>query len=146
VKSLRFLVRGIILNTDELWSAFEHIHDFNTKPVLRKQHIAGIVARIFDPLGLLSPVTMMSKLMWQEYLLKHPKSSWDTEVPDSERKLWESQIDEPEKLQVLRFPRSILDHEADSHEFHVFGDASGKAIAVCMYSVPIKNGMRLKPD
>jgi ribonuclease HI len=38
-----------------------------------------------------------------------------------------------------------LDHKADSHEFHVFGAASGKAIAACMYSVPIKNGMRLKP-
>jgi hypothetical protein len=101
--SKEFKVLGLWYNTttDELWSAFEHIHDFDTKPVLRKRHIVGIVARIFDPLGLLSPITMMSKLMWQEYLLKHSKSSWDTEVPDSERKLWESQIDEAEKLQVL---------------------------------------------
>ncbi len=102
--SEEFKVLGLWYNTttDELWS--EHIHDFDTKHVLRKRHIAGIVARIFDPFGLLSPMTMMSKLMWQEYLLKHPKSSWDTEVPNSERKLWESQIDEAEKLQVLRFP------------------------------------------
>jgi hypothetical protein len=78
-------------------------------------------------------------------LLRHPKSGWDTEVPDAERQIWEEQITEAEKLKSLRFPRLVIDPTADDHEFHVFGDASKKAIAACMYSVPLKDNVRLKP-
>jgi hypothetical protein len=39
----------------------------------------------------------------------------------------------------------VIDPTADDHEFHVFGDASKKAIAACMYSVLLKDNVRLKP-
>jgi hypothetical protein len=44
------------VNTNKLWSAFVHIHDLDTKPVLRKHHTAGIVARILER-QLLYPAT-----------------------------------------------------------------------------------------
>jgi hypothetical protein len=83
--------------------------------------------------------------MWQEYLQKHPKSGWDTEVPDEERQSWEEQITKAEQLKSLRFPRLVINPTADDHEFHVFGDASKKAIAACMYVVPLKGNVHLKP-
>jgi hypothetical protein len=48
-----FKILGMWYNTitDQIWCAFEHIHDFDSKGTLQKRHIAGIVARIFDPLG-----------------------------------------------------------------------------------------------
>ena len=70
-----FKVLGIWYNSskDEIWSAFEHLHDFDTKPHLRKRHLAGIVARIFDTLGMLSHFTLMSKFLWQDYIGKKSK-------------------------------------------------------------------------
>jgi hypothetical protein len=106
-----FKILGMWYNTttDQIWCAFEHIHDFDSKGTLQKRHIAGIVARIFDPLGLLSPFTMISKLMWQQFLVDQPRASWETVTSDKERQIWEDQINEAEKLKDLRFPRKLID-------------------------------------
>jgi hypothetical protein len=142
-----FKILGMWYNTttDQIWCAFEHIHDFDSKGTLQKRHIAGIVARIFDPLGLLSPFTMVSKLMWQQFLLDHPRASWDTAISDKERQIWEEQISEAEKLKGLRFPRKLIDETADKHLLRSFSDASAKSLAACSYCIPVKDGKLGKP-
>ena len=142
-----FKILGVCYNTetDETWCTFSNAKDFQPKKRIKKRHLAGIVARLFDPCGKLAPFTLRLKRMWQEYLENNPKAKWDSDVTVEERKKWEDIIEEAEKLKNIRTPRLAFLPEATAHHVHTFGDASGDAIAVCTYIVNEVEGKLLQP-
>ncbi|KAK3755571.1 hypothetical protein QZH41_005950 [Actinostola sp. cb2023] len=99
-----------------------------------KRGILGKVARIYDPLGLTSPVTLGGKLLYRDAC--DVKLAWDAELPtevSSKWSKWEESL--PDKITV---PRSIATHqeEIEEVELHAFGDASGKGVcAAAVYAV-----------
>ena len=44
-----------------------------------KRGLLGVVARIYDPLGLVSPITLSGKLLYQEVC--NVQKSWDKQLP-----------------------------------------------------------------
>jgi hypothetical protein len=102
---------------------------------LSKRSILSQANKIFDPLGFISPVTLVPKILMQECWRR--KLSWDTELPSdlaNKFRKWKTGLT---SLNNLKIPRRILPNNDIDFEtklsFHVFCDASKFAYATCIY-------------
>lgn len=101
-----------------------------------KRGILGKIARIYDPLGLASPVTLGGKLLYRDAC--DAKLAWDKQLP---RKLMQSWSRWAEKLpDITTVPRSlaVYQEEIQAIQLHAFGDASGKGVAAAVYAVVVQ--------
>ena len=101
-----------------------------------KQGILSKVPRIYDPLGLASPISLGGKLLYRDVC--DAKRNWDDKLPNELMQnwvQWEERL--PEQLTV---PRSLAVHqeEVQTIELHAFGDASGKGVAAAVYAVVVQ--------
>nr|XP_034834256.1 uncharacterized protein LOC117990869 [Maniola hyperantus] len=97
-----------------------------------KRIMLAEIAKIYDPLGFLSPITLFVKHLIQ--LLWVAGSGWDEAPPKGICELWYRFIDELSSLQNVILPRHILPSTAiDQVQLHGFSDASEKAYAACVY-------------
>ena len=95
-----------------------------------KRGIVSKVARIYDPLGLVSPICLGGKLLYRDEC--DAKLNWDTKLPS---KLLQNWIQWEERLpKQLTVPRSLAAYQEDiqSIELHAFGDASSKGVAAAV--------------
>ena len=95
------------------------------------------VASIYDPLGIVSPVTLQGKLIYRKAC--GAKVPWDQELPTellNEFKNWENAL--PDEIEV---PRSITKHAegVESIVLHGFGDASKQGISAAVYAIVYQN-------
>ena len=102
-----------------------------------KLGILSKVAKIYDPLGLASPISQGGKLLYRDVC--DAKRNWDDKLPNELMQnwvQWEERL--PEQLTV---PRSLAVHqeEVQSIELHAFGDASGKGVAAVVYAVVVQD-------
>ena len=99
--------------------------------IITKRHILKNMSRIFDPLGLLSPCTIIPKLIiqrtWRENL------DWDQPVPHSIKADWIHFIDGLKTIDSLHIPRHIFLPNALGYRLHGFSDASEAAYGACIY-------------
>jgi len=116
--------------------------DSSVEVVSTKRSILSVIAKIFDPLGLISPFVMYGKILFQE--LWKLSVNWDEEVP-SELKLkfqkWllSSQSFKSFHINRCYFPQMAWG-ELRHVELHGFGDASEKGYGACVYlRVPVEN-------
>jgi hypothetical protein len=89
------------------------------------------LAKIYDPLGLVSPTTLIGKLLYRDVCDLKP--AWDAPVPRQPNIRWKKWFDGlPNDVQ---FPRSIVRHQEtiESVDLHSFGDASGNGVAAAVY-------------
>lgn len=89
-----------------------------------KRGIVGKLAKIYDPLGLIAPLTLTAKQIYRE--LCETKVSWDAKINGEllwHWEKWEEQL--PSEHQV---PRSIARYQEAMQEVELysFGDASGE--------------------
>ena len=101
-----------------------------------KRGILGKIARIYDPLGLVSPVTLRGKLLYRDAC--EAKVAWDAQLPNKLTQDWLRWV---EKLpDVCTVPRSLATQreEIQSIQLHAFGDASGKGVAAAVYAVVVQ--------
>ena len=87
----------------------------------------------YDPLGLVSPIVLQSKLIYQS--LCKEKINWDTIVPESIRNVWEKFVEalrHSEKIFISRPLFNIYD-ESCLYEVHGFADASSEAYGGVVY-------------
>ena len=101
--------------------------------MLTKRGILAKLAKIYDPLGLVSPETLSGKLIYRAAC--DTKRAWDAELPRDLAKAWikwESGL--PQWVDV---PRSLAVHREDIEhiELHSFGDACANGVAACVYGV-----------
>ena len=101
-----------------------------------KRGILSKVPRIYDPLGLASPISLGGKLLYRDVC--DAKRNWDDKLPNELMQnwvQWEERL--PEQLTV---PRSLAVHqeEVQTIELHAFGDASGKGVAAAVYAVVVQ--------
>lgn len=107
---------------------------FPTKPkVDTKRTVLSQLASVFDPLGLVAPVTLSGKFIYRDVCDSHVP--WDQEVPEpliSKWHAWNASL--PEQIEV---PRSLAMHQEDIHsiDLHAFGDTSGQGTAAAVYAV-----------
>ena len=91
------------------------------------------LARVYDPLGLASPITVSGKMVYRDVC--DSKASWDAELSGQsaqEWSIWEKGIPE-----LVTVPRSLAKFQDDIHSvtLHAFGDASIKGVCAAVYSV-----------
>lgn len=95
-----------------------------------KRTILSEIARIFDPLGFLSPVTFLAKYLMQ--LLWVSGVSWDGDVPENIRFEWEAFKAQLPLLSSVTIPRRIIE-EFDVLQLHGFCDASERGFCAVVY-------------
>ena len=88
----------------------EIIFDFNDlvafEKITTKRSILSISSKLFDPLGLLSPITIQLKLLFQ--LICFDKLPWDQEMADSISDKWLKVVCQLRTLNKLVIPRQNI--------------------------------------
>ncbi|KAK9702279.1 Integrase zinc binding domain [Popillia japonica] len=97
------------------WNPREDTFQFNVnlenKKLITKRIALSYISQIFDPLGLVSPVTVLAKVCSE----------------------WHNVIKSMHAVNMIRAPRYLVCTDTSSNELHCFSDASEKAYAACIY-------------
>lgn len=101
-----------------------------------KRVVLRNIAKVYDPCGWFSPVTVSGKMLMQE--IWKEKVGWDDPLPPSIIQKWEAILPGLRGISTHSFSRAYErshgDKKQDFH-LHVFCDASSKAYAACAYLV-----------
>ena len=98
---------------------------------ITKRTVLSTASKLFDPLGLVEPVTVKAKIMIQD--LWKQKITWDEILPDNEKQQWLKWLQDLNKLSLLRIPRQYLSVQPSKRQLHVFCDSSQKAFGAIAY-------------
>ena len=99
-----------------------------------KRHVISVIGRFYDPIGLISPVIIRFKMLFQE--LCYSKLEWDQSLSGELLSKWKSLINDLNDSLPIRIPRSYLTElEGTVESFHLVGfcDASTGAYAAVVY-------------
>lgn len=116
------------------WDPVLDTFSFNVLPsatIPTKRAILSDIARVFDPLGLLSPITFWTKHVMQR--LWTAGLTWDEPVPADIALAWtkyQSELHFIENISITR--RLTFDHSV-SAQLHAFSDSSEKGYAAAVY-------------
>lgn len=115
------------------WEPAADLLSYKYKPnqiKFSKRAILSEIARIYDPLGLLAPVTTdLKRLMKYLWIAE---VGWDQPIPEEAVILWTKYHDELPALASLRIPRRVTISNA-TYELHGFSDSSEAAYAAVVY-------------
>lgn len=100
-------------------------------PIVSKRIILSTVAQLFDPLGLLSPVIIIGKLLIQK--LWQLQLSWDEGIPEHINSEWRLFKAELPLLNSIAIPRYVLSENSTIIQLHGFSDSSSHAYGACIY-------------
>lgn len=107
----------------------------NPRPeIITKRIILSFTQRLFDPLGMISPVLICPKILLQQIWTQG--LDWDSEVSENEATAFRYWIDQLNWLEAVRIPRWAfgVKHEKSSLSLHAFVDASRVAYAAVIYA------------
>ena len=96
-----------------------------------KRSMSSVIARIYDPLGLLALVIVKAKILLQRVWAL--KLDWDESLPSELHTEWDRYHIQLPLLNNIRFPRKTVVKAANQIELHGFCDASEKAYGACIY-------------
>ena len=101
-----------------------------------KRSLLSLLASIFDPLGIISPIIVCMKILFQELCCEN--FDWDSKLEGKVKKKWDEWIEDLSKIRGITISRCIWDHpkqEVLNCYLHGFGDASNKAYCAVVYLV-----------
>ena len=120
------------------WALHEDVFMYEAKAIkpditLSRRHLLSCVSSLYDPLGLVIPVIIAGRMLFQE--ATRLKLTWDEPIPEPLRSQWNSWIESLSRLPILRFPRCILPSPVVDGvaELHHFCDSSSRAYGACTY-------------
>ena len=126
---------GVIWDSysDKLLFDFSNITEYANSLPSSKRSVLKVTAKLFDPLGLLSPFIIRLKIMFRTLCLG--KLDWDDVLPDNLLGEWKSIIAELGTLSNLHVDRCYFYTEPSHVNFqlHGFCDASLQAYAAVVY-------------
>ncbi|XP_043862234.1 uncharacterized protein LOC122756482 [Drosophila santomea] len=97
-----------------------------------KRSILSIASSLFDPLGLVTPIIIVAKIILQELWLL--KLHWDESVPQGIHTAWMSLLASLSSLESVAIPRYCLQSAIHTFQIHGFCDASIRAYGCCIYA------------
>jgi hypothetical protein len=104
-----------------------------------KRSALRIIASLYDPLGLLNPITIQCKMFLQQLWLL--KVNWDEPLHTEFREQWHRLQNNLCSIQSIQIDRLVISkYQLKEIELHGFSDASEGAYGACLYlrSVDIK--------
>ena len=101
-----------------------------------KRGVLQAAARIFDPIGFLSPFTIRVKCLFQK--MWERGLTWDIELPEDLLQLWQQWCTELPRIRQINIPRCYQEAFTDLNppvkkEVHVFSDASESEYCAAAY-------------
>ncbi|XP_064475319.1 uncharacterized protein LOC135389184 [Ornithodoros turicata] len=129
--------------SDRLRFSADHLMEVISDMRDTKRAILGASARLFDPLGFLSPYTIRAKMLFQE--LWKAKLDWDTRIPDDLAKKWHAWRAELPDLRDVSVQRCVLPESGSvRYQLHIFTDASPSAYGACAFLRSTSDTMETK--
>ena len=126
--------------------SFEGV-DVPSDIAVTKRVILSFIARLFDPLGLLTPYIMTVKRLFQETW--RLGLDWDDDVPENVRVRFLRWLDGLSHVKGLSVPRSYCVegwHDVHVVEVHAFGDASEAGYGADVYlHLTLRDGSVMTP-
>ena len=101
-----------------------------------KRGILSTLASLYDPLGIISPVAVPAKILFQDLCID--KSNWDSPLAPDKAIKWEKWIESLSQASVISAPRCISPEtkgKVTRTSIHGFGDASKKAYCAAIYLI-----------
>lgn len=120
---------------------FQFSVKISTTPTkLTKRTLLSDVARLFDPMGLLAPVVINAKLLFQSLWLKGLE--WDDQLPPDVIHDWLTLREKLIYVTEIKIPRWLgTSKSIETTELHGFCDASNKAYAAVVFCRTFSNGL-----
>ncbi|XP_055584842.1 uncharacterized protein LOC129737707 [Uranotaenia lowii] len=118
-------------STDQLLIARCTSPTVNEKQPSTKRIVCSEIAKLFDPLGLISPTIVIAKLLVQQLWRK--KLDWDDHLDNDSLKHWNELRESLSHLNEIAIPRQVTFNDAVVYELHGFADASMVAYGACVY-------------
>ena len=101
---------------------------------LTKRTLLSQISLLFDPLGIISPITIRGKILIQEAWKE--KLDWDTVLPEYYSLEWEKLKEGCILGAKVTIPRQVDTSKNGNLQLHIFcDDASSRAYGVVIYSV-----------
>ncbi|XP_039289297.1 uncharacterized protein LOC120352500 [Nilaparvata lugens] len=135
---------GLIWNsTSDMLSISSSVGEISHKTTFTKREFLSCIASIFDPLGLISPIVIAPKILFQELWLA--RIGWDDSLPPGLLSKWLKILQELHSISNINIPRCVISADTDStFELHGFSDASLKAYGACIYVRSVSsNGIKV---
>lgn len=121
---------------DEICFSFEKIVAKAQEISPTKRGLLSLLASMFDPVGLISPVIVCMKMLFQE--LCRENLGWDDKLGGKAEKKWSEWVLDLFKIKRISVSRCIYDspkQEVLECCLHGFGDASNRAYCAVVYFV-----------
>ncbi|XP_025997894.2 uncharacterized protein LOC113006176 [Solenopsis invicta] len=96
-----------------------------------KRMVVAEIAKMFDPLGVIGPVTLFAKRIMQD--LWKSKIGWDEHIPPSIQSTWTEFMSQLEIINDLPINRAVVIPEHNDIQIHGFCDASKVGYGACLY-------------
>eukprot|EP00731_Ephydatia_muelleri_P024188 Em0016g459a len=129
-------ILGVCWDTarDELLFNVKPVVDLAKKIHVTKRSVVSIAAKFYDPLGIISPITVQLKMMAQN--LWQLKIGWDEPLTGEALKQWNELVVSLEGVPLISIPRWYSANSDDSvatFSLQGFCDASTRAYAAVVY-------------
>ena len=110
----------------EISKALQSVDRYNSK-----RKVVALFSTVYDPIGLLSPVTLNGKLVIQNLWMED--KTWDKPLTTEQRNNVRKAVQCYQGLQHITVPRRVFG--SHSNELHVFTDASKQAYGIASYVI-----------
>ena len=134
-KPYKILGSGYDPSDDTMFLTLENLQEFEKFTRINKRQAAGMVARVYDPLGWATPVSLRAKILRQKIDREHPKAEWNFLLSKEHTKEWHDFVEDAIKLRNFKIPRCMTVENEVKKSYHVFTDASSIAIGAVIYCI-----------
>jgi hypothetical protein len=110
--------------------------------VYSKRSILSLISRVFDPLGLVAPVTVRGKLLMQD--IWREEKGWDAQVSEEIQKKVNSYIKDLLALAPFSIDRCYFSGKVVSKQLIAFCDASTLAFGCVAYLRSVENSGKVR--
>ena len=126
------------------WDFENNVIHFNFERIMAKaqevpptkRNLPSVLASMFDPLGIITPVIVCMKMLFQE--LCRDSVGWDDELNGEAKKKLNNWVVDLSRIKGIAISRCVYDslkQEVLECYLHGFGDASSKAYCAVVYFV-----------
>ena len=129
-------VLGIVwdIEKDEFVFHFQELIDEAFMLPATKRNLLRISAKLYDPLGLMCPIVIQSKLLFQRLCID--KLHWDDTLPNEISKVWFNWLNDLRRISSFSLSRYVFTEVTEkviNVELHGFCDSSKRAYSATCY-------------